>query len=56
MSPQLDKPGLAHGSNPKGKFDPKFMTALFQTGEKQARSGTAWSKEPPALSLLKPGK
>jgi hypothetical protein len=43
-------------ADPKGQFDPKFMTALFETGEKQARNGTAWAKQPPALNLLKPEK
>jgi Patatin-like phospholipase len=49
-------PSSFHRELPKGEaFDPAFMTALFNTGYDQARSGTAWKKEPPALQLIKPG-
>jgi hypothetical protein len=43
-----------HYENRQGEFDPGFMTALFQTGYEQARSGTAWAKQPPALQLMHP--
>ena len=50
-------PADFHHEKPKGKeFDPAFMTALFNTGYEQARAGTAWKKEPPAMQLITPIK
>ena len=48
-------PTSFHFGKHKGEFDPVVMTALFDTGFEQARAGTAWKKEPPALPLLKRG-
>jgi len=48
-------PTSFHFGKHKGEFDPVVMTALFDTGYEQARAGTAWTKEPPALPLLKRG-